>query len=110
MVSIKNMSDNQLLEHITVNQELLDSTEFGSADYNSAASELTVAYHEQKLRTKMRKCEDKRVDVILQEVDQEYSIPSYMEEYVKRGIARALKKIDQQSLLKDIMMEQLETM
>lgn len=53
---------------------------------------------------------DKRVDIILQEVDQEYSIPSYMEEYVKRGIARALKKIDQQSLLKDIMMEQLETM
>lgn len=54
---------------------------------------------------------DKRVDIILQEVDQEYSIPSYMEYYVKRGITRALKKIDQQrDMLKDIMMEQLETM
>ncbi len=38
---------------------------------------------------------DKRIDIILQEVDQEYSIPSYMEDYVMCGIARALKKIDQ---------------
>jgi len=54
---------------------------------------------------------DKRVDIILQEVDKEYSVPSYMESYVRRGIARALKKIDAQSeLLKDIMLEQTETM
>ena len=54
---------------------------------------------------------DKRIDIILEEVDQEYSIPSYMEEYVKRGIARALKQIDQQKeLLNDIMMELKETM
>lgn len=54
---------------------------------------------------------DKRIDIILKEVDHEYSIPSYMEDYVKRGIARALNKIDhQKELLKDIMMEQLETM
>jgi hypothetical protein len=39
---------------------------------------------------------DKRVNIIMQEVDQEYSIPTYMEDYVKRSIARALKKIDQQ--------------
>lgn len=71
-----------------------------------------LLYHsnENKKRRELRYAMDKRVDIILQEVDQEYSIPSYMEEYVKRGIARALKKIDQQSLLKDIMMEQLETM
>lgn len=50
---------------------------------------------------------DIRVDIILEEVDQEYSIPSYMEDYVKRGIARALKKIDQQQeLLRDLMLEQ----
>ncbi len=50
---------------------------------------------------------DKRIGIILEEVDQEYTIPSYMEDYVKRGIARALKKIDQQKeLLVDIMMEQ----
>lgn len=50
---------------------------------------------------------DKRIDIILQEVDQEYSIPSYMEDYVKRGIAKALRKIDQdRELLRDIMEEQ----
>lgn len=54
---------------------------------------------------------DKRVDIILKEVDQEYSIPTYMEDYVKRGITRALKPIDSQTdLLNDIMMEQRETM
>jgi hypothetical protein len=54
---------------------------------------------------------DKRVDIVLHEVDSEYGIPSYMEDYVKRGIARALKKIDEQKdLLNDIMMEQQETM
>jgi hypothetical protein len=48
-----------------------------------------------------------RVGIILEEVDQEYSIPSYMEDYVKRGIVKALKKIDQQQeLLRDIMLEQ----
>lgn len=53
---------------------------------------------------------DMRIDIILQEVDQEYSIPSYMEEDVKRGIAKALKKIDQQQeLLNDLKMEQMET-
>jgi hypothetical protein len=52
---------------------------------------------------------DQRVNIILEEVDQEYSIPSYMEDYVKRGITRALKKIDQQQeLLRDIMQEQQE--
>ncbi len=52
---------------------------------------------------------DKRVSIILQEVDQEYSIPAYMEDYVKRGIARALKKIDQdKELLVDLMAEQRE--
>lgn len=52
---------------------------------------------------------DKRINIILEEVDQEYSIPSYMEDYVKRGIARALKKIDQQQqLLRDLMEEQRE--
>jgi hypothetical protein len=50
---------------------------------------------------------DKRVNIILEEVDKEYTIPTYMEDYVKRGIAKALKKIDQQQeLLKDIMLEQ----
>ncbi len=54
---------------------------------------------------------DKRVDIILREVDQEYSIPSYMEDYVKRGIVRALKQIDtQKELLNDLMLEQTETM
>jgi hypothetical protein len=38
---------------------------------------------------------DKRVDIILKEVDQVYTIPTYMEEYVKSGIDKALKKIDQ---------------
>ncbi|MDF2537702.1 MAG: hypothetical protein K0S76_723 [Herbinix sp.] len=53
---------------------------------------------------------DKRVDIILEEVDQEYTIPSYMEDYVKRGIAKALKKIDMnQELLRDLAMEQRET-
>ncbi len=53
---------------------------------------------------------DKRIDIILQEVDQEYAIPSYMEDYVKRGIAKALKKIDQdRDLLQDLAMEQKET-
>ena len=52
---------------------------------------------------------DKRIDIILQEVDSECSIPSYMEDYVKCGIARALKKIDQQKeLLYDLMAEQQE--
>lgn len=52
---------------------------------------------------------DQRINIIMEEVDQEYSIPSYMEEYVKRGIARALKRIDQQrELLADLMMEQRE--
>ena len=54
---------------------------------------------------------DNRIDIILHEVDQEYSIPSYMEDYVRRGITRALKKIDlQKDLLNDLMMEQQETM
>jgi hypothetical protein len=57
------------------------------------------------------KMTDKRIDIILEEVDQEYSIPTYMEDYIKRGITRALKKIDQQQeLLKDIMLEQKEGM
>lgn len=52
---------------------------------------------------------DKRVNIILEEVDQEFSIPSYMEDYVKRGIARALKKIDQdKELLADLMLERQE--
>jgi hypothetical protein len=53
---------------------------------------------------------DKRVDIILHEVDQEYSNPSYMEG-LGRGITRALQKIDdQKSLLDDLRMEQRETM
>jgi hypothetical protein len=53
----------------------------------------------------------KRIDIILEEVDQEYSIPSYLEDDVKRGIAKALMKIDKdQELLSDLMMEQKETM
>ncbi|MDF2544340.1 MAG: hypothetical protein K0S47_4058 [Herbinix sp.] len=53
---------------------------------------------------------DKRVDIILQEVDQEYSIPSYIEGDVKRGVAKALKKIDQdRELLRDLALEQRET-
>ena len=53
---------------------------------------------------------DKRIDIIMEEVDQLYSIPSYMEDYVKRGIARGLKKIDQdRELLLDLMAEQSET-
>jgi hypothetical protein len=53
----------------------------------------------------------KRIDIILQEVDSEYSVPSYMELYVRRGIARALKRIDtQKKLMSDLMMEQQETM
>jgi hypothetical protein len=52
---------------------------------------------------------DKRVNIILEEVDQEFTIPSYMEDYVKRGIVRALKKIDQdKKLLADLMLEQQE--
>ncbi len=52
---------------------------------------------------------DKRVDIILQEVNNEFSIPTYMEDYVKRGIARALKKIDQdKDLLVDISLKQQE--
>ncbi len=52
---------------------------------------------------------DKRIDIILQEVDQEYFIPSYMEDYVNRGIAKALKKIDRdRELLADLMTEQME--
>ena len=54
---------------------------------------------------------DQRIDIILEEVDQEFSIPSYMESYVKRGIARALKRIDQQrELLSDLKLELTETM
>ncbi len=54
---------------------------------------------------------DQRVDIILQEVDQEYTIPSYMEDYVKRGIISALRKIDQQKeLMKDLRLELSETM
>lgn len=49
---------------------------------------------------------DKRVDIILKEVDQEYSLPTYMDDYVKRGIARALKKIDKdKELLSNLMRE-----
>lgn len=111
MVSIKDITDMELLDHITVNQESLEPSEYGSADYNSVASELTVAHQERKRRIERRKREDKRVNITLQEVDQEYSIPSYLKDNVKCGITRALKQINsQKDLLNDLMMEQLETM
>ncbi len=54
---------------------------------------------------------DQRINIILEEVDEEFSIPSYMESYVKRGIARALKRIDQQKeLLNDLKLELTEAM
>jgi hypothetical protein len=54
---------------------------------------------------------DHRIDIIMEEIDREYSIPSYLEDNVKRGIARALKRIDQQKeLLSDLKLELTETM
>lgn len=32
---------------------------------------------------------EKKVQIILEEVDKKYSIPTYIEEYVKRGIKEA---------------------
>jgi hypothetical protein len=53
---------------------------------------------------------DKRVDIILQEVDEEYTIPCHVQKHIRLGIERALKKIDQdQELLHDLTMEQRET-
>ncbi len=54
---------------------------------------------------------DKRVNNILKEVDQEYTISSHLEKYIRRGIVRALRKIDiQNELFSDIMLKQRETM
>jgi len=50
MVSIRSFTDKELLNHITVNQELLESSDYGTADYNSADSELRVAKSEQMRR------------------------------------------------------------
>lgn len=39
---------------------------------------------------------DKQINIILEEIDKLYPIPSYMEQYVKRGIATALEKIEKE--------------
>ena len=37
-----------------------------------------------------------QAQIILEEVDEEFTIPSYMEEYVLRGIMAGLKRIEQE--------------
>lgn len=37
-----------------------------------------------------------KAQIILKEVDETYCIPTYMEEYVKRAIVRALTKIEKE--------------
>jgi hypothetical protein len=39
-------------------------------------------------RRELRLLGGKRVNIILEEVDQEYAIPSHLEKYIKRGIIR----------------------
>lgn len=52
---------------------------------------------------------DMRVDIILEEVEQEYTIPSHLEKYIRQGITRALRKIDlQNDMLSDTKQEQRE--
>lgn len=37
---------------------------------------------------------DKQIDIILDEIDQAYTIPTYMEKSVREGIKKALEKIE----------------
>lgn len=37
---------------------------------------------------------EKQINIILEEIDRAYTIPSYMEKYVKQGIEKALEKIE----------------
>lgn len=37
---------------------------------------------------------DKQIDIIFDEIDQAYTIPTYMEKRVREGIKKALEKIE----------------
>ncbi|WP_455717648.1 hypothetical protein [Anaerosporobacter sp.] len=39
---------------------------------------------------------ERKIQLILHEVDKEFTIPTYMEKNVKRGIRKALNKIEQE--------------
>ncbi|MBS5933728.1 MAG: hypothetical protein KIC94_12745 [Clostridiales bacterium] len=39
---------------------------------------------------------EKKVQIILEKVDKEYTVPSYMEKNVKRGIKEALLRIERE--------------
>lgn len=41
---------------------------------------------------------DKQIDIILDEIDQAYTIPTYMEKRVREGIKKALEKIEKGEL------------
>lgn len=50
MQSIKDFTDEELRDQIDNAQEDLDSSEYGTADYNAALSELHVAINEAEQR------------------------------------------------------------
>lgn len=52
MLSIKDFTNIELLEQISNAQEDMDNLEYGTADYNAALSELTVAQAELNKRNK----------------------------------------------------------
>lgn len=37
---------------------------------------------------------EKQIDIILEEIDEAYTIPTYMEKRVREGIRQALEKIE----------------
>ena len=39
---------------------------------------------------------EQKVNVILQEVNEQYTIPTYMEKFVKDGIRKALQRIERE--------------
>ena len=43
---------------------------------------------------------EKKIQILLEEVDREYTVPSYMEKNVKRGIKEALLKIESEEIVK----------
>lgn len=50
IISVKDLSVSELQEQIMIAQEIMDSTEYNSGDYNASLGELQVAKRELKKR------------------------------------------------------------